>query len=174
MPGNRRRNSTTADNSPRCSNAVRIAAASVSVTANIPEAWGPAPWRASVLCPADGAAITDAGFGPLSGPERRPNHSSAQLLVSRATELATCQTSFVRGMREDFATVERAVATIQRPELWVVHSDLDTETLGEGVQLVRPVPVVLRIADFLRRRAVMIWRRVRPEGSESSRLSLIR
>ena len=77
-------------------------------------------------------------------------------------------------MREDFATVERAVATIQRPELWVVHSDLDTETLGEGVQLVRPVPVVLRIADFLRRRAVMIWRRVRPEGSESSRLSLIR
>jgi hypothetical protein len=32
MPGNRRRNSATADSSPCCSNAVRIAAASASVT----------------------------------------------------------------------------------------------------------------------------------------------
>jgi hypothetical protein len=35
MPGNRRRNSTAADNSPPCSNAVRIAVASASETQNI-------------------------------------------------------------------------------------------------------------------------------------------
>ena len=39
IPGNRRRNSIAADNSPRCSNAVRIAAASASETTNISEAW---------------------------------------------------------------------------------------------------------------------------------------
>jgi 2-polyprenyl-6-methoxyphenol hydroxylase-like FAD-dependent oxidoreductase len=41
MPRNIRRNSTAAANSPRCSNAVRIAAASASVTQNIPGEWGP-------------------------------------------------------------------------------------------------------------------------------------
>jgi hypothetical protein len=39
MPGNSRRNSTTADSSPPCSYAVRIAAASASETTNIPGAW---------------------------------------------------------------------------------------------------------------------------------------
>jgi hypothetical protein len=34
-PGNSRRNSTTADNSPRCSNTVRIMAACASLTQNI-------------------------------------------------------------------------------------------------------------------------------------------
>ena len=38
-----RRNSTTAANSPLCSKAVRIAAASASVTTNIPGAWQRAP-----------------------------------------------------------------------------------------------------------------------------------
>ena len=39
MPGKRRRSSTAADSSPRCSKAVRIAAASASDTTNIPGAW---------------------------------------------------------------------------------------------------------------------------------------
>jgi hypothetical protein len=38
-PGNRRRNSIAADNSPSSWNAVRMAAASASVTANIAPAW---------------------------------------------------------------------------------------------------------------------------------------
>jgi hypothetical protein len=39
MPGNSRRNSIAADNSPCCSNVARIAAASASVTTNMQEAW---------------------------------------------------------------------------------------------------------------------------------------
>jgi hypothetical protein len=39
MPGNSRRNSIAADNSPYCSNVARIAAASASVTTNMEEAW---------------------------------------------------------------------------------------------------------------------------------------
>jgi hypothetical protein len=37
--GNNRRNSTAADSSPRCSKAARIAAASASVTMNMPAGW---------------------------------------------------------------------------------------------------------------------------------------
>ena len=43
MPGNSRRSSIAADNSPPRSNAARIRAASASVTTNIPGAWGSAP-----------------------------------------------------------------------------------------------------------------------------------
>ena len=39
MPGNRRRSSTAAENSPPWLNAARIAAASASVTTNIVRAW---------------------------------------------------------------------------------------------------------------------------------------
>ena len=39
MPGNRRRSSTAAENSPPWSKAMRIAAASASVTTNITRAW---------------------------------------------------------------------------------------------------------------------------------------
>ena len=39
MPGNSRRNSIAADNSPCCSNVARIAAASASVTTNMQGAW---------------------------------------------------------------------------------------------------------------------------------------
>ena len=39
MPGNSRRSSTAADNSPPRSNAARIAAASASVTTNMPAGW---------------------------------------------------------------------------------------------------------------------------------------
>jgi hypothetical protein len=46
-PGNSRRNSTAADNSPRCSNAARIAAASASETTNFHRAWERRPQPAS-------------------------------------------------------------------------------------------------------------------------------
>jgi hypothetical protein len=46
IPGNSRRNSTAAENSPSRSNTVRIASASASVTTNIPGAWGRTPWPA--------------------------------------------------------------------------------------------------------------------------------
>ena len=39
MPGNSRRSSTAAANSPRCWKTARIAAASASLTTNIPGAW---------------------------------------------------------------------------------------------------------------------------------------
>ena len=39
MPGKRRRSSTAADSSPRCSKTARIAAASASDTTNMPGAW---------------------------------------------------------------------------------------------------------------------------------------
>jgi hypothetical protein len=42
--GKQRRSSTTADNSPPCRRALRIAAAAASSTANIPSAWG-RPWQ---------------------------------------------------------------------------------------------------------------------------------
>lgn len=47
IPGNRRRNSMAADNSPSCSKMVRIAAASDSETTNISRAWGRGLWLAS-------------------------------------------------------------------------------------------------------------------------------
>jgi hypothetical protein len=47
MPGNSRRNSTAAANSPPRSKAVRIATASDSETTNIPGAWGHGPGPAS-------------------------------------------------------------------------------------------------------------------------------
>jgi Transposase DDE domain group 1 len=46
-PGNRRRSSTAADSSPPRSKALRIAAASASLTTNIPAAWGRTPRPAS-------------------------------------------------------------------------------------------------------------------------------
>jgi hypothetical protein len=46
-PGNSRRNSTTAESSPRCSKAVRIMAACASLTENIVGAWSANPYRAS-------------------------------------------------------------------------------------------------------------------------------
>ena len=59
-PGKRRRNSTAADNSPPRLNAARIAAASASVTTNMPKAWGDAP--RSTMC------------GPLPAGPRVPHH----------------------------------------------------------------------------------------------------
>jgi hypothetical protein len=48
-PGNRRRNSITADSSPSSLKMVRIAAASASVTTNIPEPWLGTPRLASAM-----------------------------------------------------------------------------------------------------------------------------
>jgi hypothetical protein len=48
-PGNRRRNSIAADNSPSSLKMARIAAASASVTTNIPEPWQCTPLVASAV-----------------------------------------------------------------------------------------------------------------------------
>jgi hypothetical protein len=62
IPGNRRRNSIAADNSPCCSYAVRIAAASASETTNISEAW----W---------------SGSGPASGSSDEQSFTLGSFLV---------------------------------------------------------------------------------------------
>ena len=71
MPGNRRRSSTAAANSPRCSNAARIAAASASVTTNIAGAWARTVW------PATGAeALATTPRGVTQYPSLMQQHTS--------------------------------------------------------------------------------------------------
>jgi hypothetical protein len=62
--GNRRRNSTAAENSPPCSKAARIAAAWLSVTVNMRRAWASVAQRASKeSIRISGVAGTDGGIG---------------------------------------------------------------------------------------------------------------
>jgi hypothetical protein len=76
-PGNSRRNSTVAANSPRRSNAARIAAASASLTTNIAAAWEadhdrqvPAADSPSTFSPCQPPMPLAADSGPQSSPVR--------------------------------------------------------------------------------------------------------
>ena len=92
-PGNSRRSSTAAENSPRCSNAARIAAASASLTTNIAGAWARTVWPATRRHPwnprvsnrfdishrAATRAASRNAFAPLL--ERGPGHAPARGLA---------------------------------------------------------------------------------------------
>ena len=124
MPGNRRRSSTAADSSPRCSIAARIAAASASVTTNIAGAWVAVPGSASgaqrvstapsrrsatsppIRCAGCRSASSDfrwvSGVSPGRRVEARPStmtsmpkrSASGRRTVSSAAHSATARTDF--------------------------------------------------------------------------------